>query len=351
MLGHPIQLLRARRRRSRGRRAAYGRLRADLPPGRSLRRVAEFAAAATSRSAQLDTAGSHHATDDPTEDDSLLIDTGLAQRILTHPGVALFAGLTVVALVAERSLLSGGPLGGGALVPAWGGASGLWHEYLQGFHPAGIGSGSTAPPYIAIVAALATVLGGKPWLAVDVILLGCVPLAGAFAFLAIRKVTRSALVRVWAAAAYALLPIAMGAVAAGRLGTAVVFALIPLIALLAGRMFTQPPRRASRAAWATGLVIAIAAAFVPLTWVVAVLAAVVAAVTVGIGRPSVLRNLGIVAVVPPVLLLPWTFQLAAHPAQLLLEVGVQQRGLASPDLPARSLLLLSPGGPGLPRCG
>jgi GT2 family glycosyltransferase len=348
VLGHPIQLLRARRHRSRGRRAAYGQLRADLPPGRSLRRVAEFAAASMSRSAQVDTAGAHHATDDPTEDDSLLIDTGLAQRILTHPGVALFLGLTLVALVAERSLLSGGPLGGGALVPAWGGASGLWHEYLQGFHPSGIGSGSTAPPYIAIVAALATVLGGKPWLAVDVILLGCVPVAGVFAFLAVRKVTRSALVRIWAAAAYALLPIALGAIAAGRLGTAVVFALLPLIALLAGRMFTQPPRRARRAAWATGLVVAIAAAFVPLTWVVALLAAVVAALAVGIGRPSVLRNLGIVAIVPPVLLLPWTFQLATHPAQLLLEVGVQQRGLASPDLPARSLLLLSPGGPGLP---
>lgn len=348
VLGHPIQLLRARRLRSQGRRAGYGRLRADLPPGRSLRQVAEFAAAAMSRSPQVDTTGAHHATDDPTEDDSLLIDTGLAQRILTHPGVALFLGLTLVALVAERSLLSGGPLGGGALVPAWGGVSGLWHEYLQGFHPAGIGSGNTAPPYVAIIAVLATVLGGKPWLAVDVILLGCVPLAGVFAFLAIRKVTRSALVRVWAAAAYALLPIAMGTVAAGRLGTAVVFALLPLIALLAGRMFTQPPRRARRAAWATGLTIAIAAAFVPLIWVVAVLAAVVAAVTVGIGRPSVLGNLGIVAVVPPVLLVPWTFQLATRPAQLLLEVGVQQRGLASPDLPARSLLLLSPGGPGLP---
>jgi GT2 family glycosyltransferase len=348
VLGHPIQLLRARHRRSLGRRAAYGRLRADLPKGHSLRQLAEFAAAAMSRSTQADTAGAHHATDDPTDDDSLLIDTGLAQRILTHPGVALFLGLTLVALVAGRSLLSGGPLGGGALVPAWGGVSGLWHEYLQGFHPSGIGSGSSAPPYIAVVAALATVLGGKPWLAVDVILLGCVPLAGVFAFLAVRRVTRSALVRIWAAAAYALLPVAMGAIAAGRLGTAVAFALLPLIALLAARMFTEPPRRARRAAWATGLTIAIAAAFVPLTWIVAVLAAVVAAAAVGVGRPSVLRNLGIAVIVPPVVLLPWTVQLAAHPAELLLEVGVQQRGLASPDLPARSLLMLSPGGPGLP---
>jgi hypothetical protein len=42
--------------------------------------------------------------------------------------------------------------------------------------PLGTGSATTAPPYLAVVAALATVLGGKPWLAVDVLLLGCVPL-------------------------------------------------------------------------------------------------------------------------------------------------------------------------------
>ena len=94
-----------------------------------------------SRSTQLDTTGSHHATDDPTDDDFLLTDTGLVQRILTSPSVLLFAGLTVVALVAERSLVGAGPLGGGALVPASGGAAGALADYLQGFHPTGIGSG------------------------------------------------------------------------------------------------------------------------------------------------------------------------------------------------------------------
>jgi hypothetical protein len=189
------------------------------------------------------------------------------------------------------------------------------------------------------------VLGGKPWLAVDVILLGSVPLAGISAFLAVRRVTRSTLVRVWAAASYALLPVAMGAIAAGRIGTAVVFVLIPAIALLGGRMLTLPPRRARRAAWATGLTIAVAAAFVPLVWVVAL----VAALALVAARPGMWRNLGIVAAVPPVLLLPWTVQVATNPATLLLEVGLQQPGLAVHDLSARSLLLLSPGGPGLPR--
>ena len=200
----------------------------------------------------MDVVGSHHATDDPSEDDSLLVDTGMVQRVLTNPGVLLFLVLTTIALVAERSLLSSSPLGGGALVPAWGGASALWAEYLQGFHPAGIGSAASTPPYVAVIALLATLLGGKPWLAVDVILIGCIPLAGVTAYLASRRVTRSVPVRIWAAMAYALLPVGMGAVAAGRLGTALVLVLLPLIAAVAARVFTHGRRRARRAAWAAG---------------------------------------------------------------------------------------------------
>jgi GT2 family glycosyltransferase len=348
VLGHPLQLAAARRRRARGRGAAYSRLRPDPPPGRSVRRLAEFAASVFYTSTQIDTAGSHHATDDPSDDDFMLVDNGLAQRILTNPGVLLVAGLTVIALIAERSLLGAGTLSGGALTPAWGGASALWHEYLQGFHPSGIGSASSAPPYVVVIAVLATVLGGKPWLAIDVTMIGCIPLAGLTAFLALRRVTRSVLARVWAAAAYALLPVGMGAVAAGRFGSAVVFALIPLIAALAARIFTEGPRRARRAAWATGLVVAIAAAFVPLIWAVAVLGALLAAVAFRRAGRGMLLNLGITAVVPPVLLLPWTVQVATQPSLLFLEAGNKVPGLATAALPARSLLLLSPGGPGLP---
>ena len=46
-----------RRERSRGRRAAYSRVKADLPPGQSFRRLMEFAASAMMKSAQTDTAG------------------------------------------------------------------------------------------------------------------------------------------------------------------------------------------------------------------------------------------------------------------------------------------------------
>lgn len=347
VLCHPIRLIKMRSRRSRGRRAAYSRVRADLPPGHSARRLAEFAMSALSKS-QQDTTGAHHASADPTEDDSMLVDNGLGRRLLTSPSLLTFIVLLAVAVAAGRALIGSGPLGGGSLVPAWGGASDLWSTYLQSFHPAGIGSTTPAPPWLAVVAAVATVLTGKPWLAIDVIMIGCVPLAGMTAMFAVRKVTKSVPVRVWVSVTYALLPVAMGVIASGRFGTAVAFVLLPLIAAQAGRMLTQSGPPATRAAWATGLLVAIAAAFVPLVWLITFAACLLAAIVFRTTRRGLLRNLAVAALVPPLLLLPWTLTLFSRPAGLLLEAGLPQPGTPVSGLPARALMLLSPGGPGLP---
>ncbi len=345
VVGHPLRLVTARRRRSRGRRPAYSRLRADLPAGHSIRRMAEFAALMMSRSSHEDLAGAHHASDDPTDDESLLVDSGVLQRLLTRPGVLLVLGLIVLAIAAERRLVTGGTLGGGALIPAWEGASSLWSQFLQAFHPAGVGSAGAGLPYVGFLALVATILGGKTWLAIDVLLLGCVPLAGITAILALRRVTKSVPVRVWAAASYALLPVAFGAIAAGRLGSAVVFVLIPVIGMVAGRMLSQPGRIARRAAWATGLTVTVGAAFVPLLWPIAGAAAIVAGIALRRSGLALYRNLAVVVLTPPVLLLPWLLQFTSHPSLLFFEAGVQQPGLAATTLPARALLLLSPGGP------
>ena len=347
VLCHPIRLMKMRSARSRGRRAAYSRVRADVPPGRSLRRLVEFMIATMSRS-QPDTAGAHHASADPTEDDSMLIDNGLGKRLLTSPSLLTFLGLLAVALAAGRPLIGAGPLGGGSLIPAWGGASDLWASYVQSFHPAGIGSTTPAPAWLAVVAALSTVLAGKPWLAMDVIMIGCVPLAGMTAMFAASKVTTAAPVRVWASVTYALLPVATGVIAAGRFGAAVAFVLLPLVVAQAVRMFTESGQRAGRAAWATGLLVAIAGAFVPLLWLVLFVTCLLAAIVFRTTRRGLLGNLTIATLTPPVLLLPWTLTLRSHPSQLFGEAGLPQSGAAVSGLPARSLLLLSPGGPGLP---
>ena len=347
VLCHPFRLIKMRGARSRGRRAAYSRVRADVPSGRSGRRLAEFVMSALSKT-QPDTVGAHHATDDPTDDDSMLIDNGLGRRLLTSPSLLTFVLLLAVAIAAGRSLLGSGPLGGGSLVPAWDGASDLWGTYLQSFHPAGVGSTTPAPSWLAVIATLSTVLAGKPWLAVDVLLLGCVPLAGMTAMLAVRKVTTSAAVRVWASVTYALLPVATGVIASGRFGTAVAFVLLPLVVAQAGKMVTESGARAGRAAWATGLLVAIAGAFVPLLWLLLLITCVVAALVFRTTRRGLLRNLTIAALTPLVLMLPWTVTLLSHPAQLFLEAGLPQQGTPIFGLPARSLMLLSPGGPGMP---
>jgi hypothetical protein len=142
--------------------------------------------------------------------------------------------------------------------------------------------------------------------------------------------------------------VATGAVAAGRIGTVVAFVLLPLIGVLVGRVLTGNPRTASRAAWGAGLLTAVTAAFVPLAWAVVVIAAVAATAAWSWLGPRTVLNAWIVAVVPGVLLIPWTFHLATSPSAFFAEAGLVRPGLAAAALRPGSLLLLSPGGPGLP---
>jgi GT2 family glycosyltransferase len=349
LFGHPIRLLRARRRRAAGLAEGYSAVRVFIRPAHTPSRLAEKIAGLMSNGPPQASGGRHQATVDESEEDEQFVDTqSTARRVIGHPGVQLCTVLLVVALIAERRLLGTSPLGGGALVPAWGGAAALWQEYLAGFHAVGVGSTASAPPYLAVVAGLATVLGGQAWLAVDVLLLGCVPLAGLTAYLATRWLVTATPARVLLAASYALLPVATGAVAAGRLGTAVAFILLPPIAVSAGRMLTAAPRQARRAAWAAGLLIAVASAFAPLTWVlgvVFVLGALAARRWLIAVHPL---NAVIVVAVPFFVLFPWSLHLLASPSAFLSEAGLSTPALTTQGLAPTALLALSPGGPGVP---
>jgi hypothetical protein len=135
-------------------------------------------------------------------------------------------------------------------------------------------------------------------------------------------------------------------VAAGRLGTAVMAILLPGVAVaLVHGLGLDGGRSRSRSAWAAALGLGVMTAFVPLTaGVVAVLAVPALAVV----RGRALLRLALLVGVPPVLLLPWLPAVVADPQLLLLESGLAGRALTAPDLAATSVLLLRPGGPGLP---
>ncbi|WP_248961793.1 glycosyltransferase family 2 protein [Sphaerisporangium perillae] len=352
VLGSPRRLMKARKARRKNRKQGYPQVKPLFTPsGMAYRRLADMVQGYLSGSGPIDSAGRHHAViSEPAKEDGeeLLTDAGLMQRVLSNPGVLLCLALVGVTLAAERSLLYGDLLGGGALVPVVGGASDLWHLYTSGYHASGLGSGGWAPPYVAVLAALSTVFLGKTWLAVSVLLLGCVPLAGLSAYVATRSMISHPLARVWLAASYALLPVATGAVAAGRLGTAVVFVLLPAYAALASKVITGERRAARRAAWGLGLLLAVGTAFAPLVYVLVAVVGGLAAVSFGGVRRGVGVSLGIALAVPIVLLFPWVVQIAGDPGRILLEAGLHRPGLVDLRLPPEALLLLSPGGPGVP---
>ncbi|MFI1167200.1 glycosyltransferase [Streptomyces sp. NPDC020801] len=267
------------------------------------------------------------------------------KRIARKPGPVLFLVLLAVSLVACRGLLGGGALAGGALLPAPADSSELWSRYLDAWHPVGAGGTPSAPPYLAMVAMLASLLFGSTGLAVTALLVGSVPLAGFTAYFASRPLVESRLLRAWVAVVYAFLPATTGALAGGRIGTSVLAVLLPLIAragIAAGGLAHAPGARGSwRATWAYALLLTVTTAFTPIVWPVAlVLGAGVLAVRRGDIVAYGLRFL-VQLGTPLLVLAPWSLSLL--PFGFFKEAGLQYGSSAASAL---DLLGAGPGGPG-----
>ncbi|MET7480739.1 glycosyltransferase [Streptomyces sp. NPDC005648] len=267
------------------------------------------------------------------------------KRIARKPGPMLFLVLLFVSLVACRELLGGGALAGGALLPAPGDASELWSRYLDSWHAVGAGGTPSAPPYLAIVAALASVFLGSTGLAVTVLLVCSVPLAGFTAYFASRPLVESRLLRAWAAVVYAFLPAATGALAGGRIGTAVLAVLLPLVAragIAAGGFTNASGTRGSwRATWAYALLLTITTAFTPIVWPIALILGIAVLVLrradITAYGPRFLAQLGS----PLLVLAPWSLTLL--PFGFFKQAGLDYGPSAASAL---DLLGISPGGPG-----
>ncbi|SDG64767.1 Glycosyltransferase, GT2 family [Sinosporangium album] len=357
VLLRPVRLLRGRRRRRIGRRARYREVKHLLaPPGAGRRRLfgalrtlvfgTDPGARAAGRAVADPATGRPSARERGNGGGEP--GSGGTRGLLGSPGVPLVMALLGVTAVAARDLLGGSLLGGGALVPVAGDATDLWRLYVEDRHAAELGSEFWAPPYVAVLAGLSVLFLSDVPAAVAALLIGCVPLAGLSAYLALRFIVPSPYARFWLGATYALLPVATGAVATGRLGTAVVLTLLPVYVGLAAAMLTRDRRGSRRAAFALGLALAVGSAFVPLVYALTAALCVFAAVAFGGVRRGAGEALAIVLTVPLLLLLPWAIQLVEHPGRFLLEAGLHRPALVHPALPAESFAALSPGGPGMP---
>ncbi len=337
-------------RRHRGRPAVDHRELRPLfpPPGATIRATAEQVASnfGGRSEPELSAVGRHGAVEaGPGDDDADFLEIEQFARIkrLAHkPGPVLFAVLLLVSLVACRALLGGGALAGGALLPAPADVSGLWARFADAWHPVGVGGTPAAPPYLALVAGLASLLLGSTGLTLTLLLVCSVPLAGFTAYFASRPLVESRLLRAWASVVYAFLPAITGALAGGRLGTAVLAVLLPLMARVGATAGGLRGRPTWRSAWAYALLLTITTAFTPVVWpVTAVLALALLVVRArqGEARATATRVL-IVLAAPLVLLAPWSVQLLTSPGRFLDQAGLPYGGGTAE---AVDLLTLTPG--------
>ncbi|MFJ3672403.1 glycosyltransferase [Streptomyces sp. NPDC090106] len=323
------------------------------PPGATVRATLEQAAGSLVGRSDPETAagaGRHGGAVEsgPGGDDADFLEVeqfARLKRVARKPGPMLFVVLLLVSLAACRQLLGSGALAGGALLPAPADASELWSRYLDSWHAVGAGGTPSAPPYLAIVAMLASVLFGSTGLAVTVLLVCSVPLAGCTAYFASRPLVESRLLRAWGAVVYAFLPAATGALAGGRLGTAVLAVLLPLIAragvAAGGLAHTSDARGSWRATWAYALLLTVTTAFTPIVWPIALLLglavlAVRRSDLVGYA-PRFVAQLG----TPLLILAPWSLTLL--PFGFFDEAGLEYGSSAASAL---DLLGANPGGPG-----
>lgn len=245
------------------------------------------------------------------------VDQGRVLRsLLLSPPVLLVAGLSLVALIANRGRL-GLSLAGGRLQPVSDFVA-TWSEYLASWHPV---HGGTAAPAPAALAVLGVVPGG-PQFAVALLVLGNIPLAALAAYIASRGMRVRRSVRAVVCAAYGLLPVATTAAGEGRLDVVVVHVVGPLV--FAGTVAVL--RAASSSAWlpiasGTALGMAVLGAFSPLAHILALVGALVGFVAIAGGGPRRIAALFAVVLLPLALLLPWPAVLLQHPEMVLSGVG------------------------------
>jgi GT2 family glycosyltransferase len=270
--------------------------------------------------------------------------------IASHPVAFAVAGFALLMLVSLRSLMFAPAIAGGALgvFPAAG--QDFLREFVAAFHQVGLGSTHAASPSLALLGGLATLTLDKALLAQKLLLWLALPLAAATCTRALRVLVPSLSARAVAGLLYASSPLAIGALAQGRLGELAFLVLAPpVLAQVVLAVRSEQPREPWRPALRFLVLGAVAVTMYPPASVVLLM---VAALTIagavvlapaGDRGPAIRRSLllggGLVGAL--VLQFPFTGQILSGAA--LRSTGT---ALATPGF--ADLLQLRPGGPGLP---
>lgn len=285
----------------------------------------------------------------PVDDDAAFLDQssgGFISRVIRKPSVITVVLLSIITVIATRSLwLGDGVIQGGALLPSPWGASDLWAFYFDAWHNVGPGSTADSPPYLVVIALLGTLLLGKATMAVQIALLLAIPLAGWSAYFASRAMIPSKAIRLWGAVTYALVPAMTGALAQGRIGTAVTAIVLPFA--IRSMFRTGQAGATYRRAAGSALLLAVVLAFTPAVWLIGVIAIVIALVIFRDTLRTNYRQFLIAVIGSFIALMPWSFGLILQPVRFLLEPGLDVSSLTDPNISMLDVIFLHPGGPGM----
>ncbi len=231
-----------------------------------------------------------------------------------HPLTALAALLALLWVVGSRHLLTGGVPAVGTFT-RWTGIIDTLSSYASGWRYTGLGSTTAAPPGLVAIAGLTTALFGADGLARTLVVVLAFPVGAFGTYQLTRRLTRSAVPAIVGGLAYAINPVAQNAIAAGRLGPLVLFALGPFLVSLAlqqaDRVKGAPQRRVLTGLLGLGALLAFTTAWyalTPLLLLAAAGAVMLAAPLVGgfrLGVRVLVASLGGV-VIAGVFLVPWS---------------------------------------------
>jgi GT2 family glycosyltransferase len=233
------------------------------------------------------------------------------RRPSAYAALAVF----VIVLFGSRDLFSQGVPAVGTLVE-WPGVKALLAELTSAWRHTGMGSTDAGPPALALMAGLGTILFGSVGLAETLLVVACFVVGAVGAYRLARAIAGGTTAAITAAIVYVLVPVSRNAVANGRLGPLVLFALLPFLVLLLVRAggFAGASGVSRRPLLGLAIATALATAWYPLAAAAIVVIALVlflAALLAG-GAASAARALGaaLVGVAGAALLLaPWTLTL------------------------------------------
>ncbi len=350
LLIRPAKLWEARKRRKRERLISSRTVIRFIPPRWSQLRLGFARVVESLRKTILSSPrDSGSVLDVPNEEEDLLTpSTPLRWRTaFRRPEVAGSAFLLF--FVSMWSTHRYGALSGGALEMPPFGASDLWREYGQSWHQIAMGSSSSTPPWILILAIGSTLYMGKA-IAFMAFFFWVAPLLMALSvYFLLRRFSQNSWLVVSASLAYAISPVSIASINSGRLGTIVALIVAPRIVSYLPR-FIQIETATWRMIFGVSLLISILTSFSLLGYL-----GMFAVSMVGVARDlveykrssnkklfvnRVQRRLAL-ALIPFLLCLPWSFEALLHPSRFLLEPGL----LIESGVP-NFTLLANPGGPG-----